>query len=91
VSLETCNKHDDCVVVYDVPGYKHRDCPLCDVVDNLKTMMEKLSAVEAIAEGDHSDLEDARVTVEELQESLKVLEEMRNGRTATGSDDKSVG
>ena len=39
--LNTCDQHDDCMVVYDV-----RDCPVCKMQDETKRLEEEVADLE---------------------------------------------
>lgn len=56
MSVESCDKHDGCVVCYESAGYR-ATCPVC-------TMSEKLEEAEGKVEKLTDELEEAREAAE---------------------------
>lgn len=42
MSLDTCDRHDDTVVVYDSRGYSRMPCPLCEARETIEQLTDEI-------------------------------------------------
>lgn len=47
MSLETCNEHDDTIVVYERSRYNRTPCPLCQALDNVEKQEKTITDLES--------------------------------------------
>ena len=67
MAINTCDNHDDVLVVWTYG----RECPLCNVIEQVDSLKNKLEVAEGEAEG---ALDRLREVQEELREASRLEE-----------------